>query len=234
MLTEALQEAIATGKAVFKTWSVGGSGVGTIPVPRKKFIVIIDFDYHYFIDFPTEGEIPNDFSLRRSVYQLEFRSEFSQNSFIIRNPLVFAPGEEKQQIVEFEPYHKDTYLVHSGDVQVNIVNVPDAAGWITTYSKLPALSNESPLPMGYGIDPAGVEAVRKIIFAPGEQYLPLTRSRDDIAAVNPQDQFRVNVNAINKLNDVRKEPIGNYGYPIVNVQYVEFSRNPNQFVKSSN
>lgn len=50
MLYRGLEELIQKGKAQYKTFTFGGSGVATIPVPNNTFIIIVDFDYWHFID----------------------------------------------------------------------------------------------------------------------------------------------------------------------------------------
>jgi len=232
MLTRGLEEAIQKGIAVYRTFVFGGSGVSTIPCPTKKFIIITDFTYFPFVDFTPNNEPEELF--RRSVFQLEFRSEKSQNHYIIRNGLLLGKDSPFFGFAGLSPIKFDTYLVHQDNVQIDIVNVPSTEGWATTYAKLPPISQESPQPMGYGQTPGGEDAVRKIVFSAGEEYLPLTHLRDDIVSASAKEQFKVNVNATNKLNDVSKTLQGNYGYPIVNIGYVEFSRNPNEFVKASN
>jgi len=226
MLTANLESWIQKGKAEFKTFSFGGSGVGTIPVPTNHFIIITDFDYFYFSDVETES----DFA-RRSVFQLSFRSQKSNNHFIIRNGIT-PVGEGV--IITFFPYHKDCYLTHEGNVQIDIVNVPTTTGWAITTLPLPAKSNEAPQPVGYGI--GGQPAVRRIDFSGTENYLPLTKLRDDIASGNfYREQFKVDVNAANKLNPpFTGSHLGNFSYPIVNVSYVLFNMNLNEFVQASN
>jgi len=52
MLTPELERLIREGKAEYKTYTIGGSGVGTIPVDAQKRIVITDFIWHPFSDQP--------------------------------------------------------------------------------------------------------------------------------------------------------------------------------------
>lgn len=211
MLPSGLEAWIQKGKAQYKTFVLGGSGVGTIPIPTSKFIIITDFDYFPFIDNPGHA------SLHR-IFQVSFSSQKSKNHYVIRS---------NNNLFHFQ---RDCYLVHEGDVNIDIVSVPPSLLWTTTYLPLPPISQEQPLPVGYGI--AGEPAVRKIDFSPTESYLPLTKKRDDIAVTNYREQFRVDVNTDNKLNDVT---IGNdYSFPLMNIGYVEFNMRANEFVMASN
>ena len=228
MLYTGLERAIQSGIASYKTFAVGGSGVGTIPVPKNKFIIIIDFDWFSFTD---AADLSPEELMTRIVYQVEFRSSKSQNHFIIRNSGSIIGGATFQHL--FQSFHKDVYLVHTENVQIDIVNVPAPDTWALNYSPLPNKSQETPTPTGYGV---GAEpAVRKITFSGTEDYLPLTRKRDDLAATNYREQFRVDVNPANKLNPpLADATIGNFTYPVMNVSYVEFDVPWNEFVKSSN
>lgn len=208
MLTAGLESAIQKGIAVYKTFCVGGSGVGTIPVPKNRFIVITDFDFFPFSD-GDEGE--------RNVYQVEFRSGLSQNHFIIRQPITQGA------------YQRNIYLVHSENVQIDIVNVPSPAGWATNFSALPEKSQESREPVGYGIN--GISAVRQINFSADEAYMPLTKLRDTLTPANYREQFRADVNAVNRLNN--PQGTNDFFYPIMNVGYVLFEVNYNQYVKGT-
>lgn len=231
MLTRGLEEWIQKGKAEFKTFVFGGSGVGTIPVAANKFIIICDFVYFPFIDF--DNPVNSDNIIEHSTYQLQFRSRKSTNHFIIRNGALVGKDSPVFMFSLLGSMKFDTYLVEEGDVQIDIVRVPPVSGWTTNYSPLPSKSNEAPQPVGYGI--GGQPAVREIDFSPTETYLPLTHLRDDLLSNFYREQFKVNVNAANKLNDiVPGNQVENYGYPIVNVSYVEFNMNLNQFVQASN
>lgn len=48
-----LEHLILNGLANYDTWSVGGSGTGTLRVPKNTFIIMTDFDYFHFIDEPA-------------------------------------------------------------------------------------------------------------------------------------------------------------------------------------
>lgn len=58
MITPKIEEMITAGQAEYRTYVVGASGTGNIPVPDNSFIIITDFDYWYFVDEPepTPGE----------------------------------------------------------------------------------------------------------------------------------------------------------------------------------
>jgi len=193
---------------------------------------------------PEEGDPMTEY-LEKTVHQLVFRSEKSVNNFLIRETLgllIFPNDTMPFKVSPNGVYQKQTYLVHTSNVEINILTVPPVERWAVDYSQLPNKSNEDNQPAGYGMEAAGLQAVREIIFdAAGntQQYLPLTEKRDNLPLLPGQyrEQFKVDANADNKLN----KPIGQTGdtfivrknYPLVNVGYVEIFMNYNKFVQNS-
>jgi len=136
------------------------------------------------------------------------------------------------------------YYVHTEDCQINILNVPPVDEWSTQYSNLPAKSQEFPAPSGYGQGAVGFPAVREVIFDSAgntQQYLPLTQKRDDLPLIPGQyrEQFKVDVNNLNKLNDPTQAgkpdtfAWNDRPYPILNIGYVLVKMNYNKFVSSN-
>lgn len=225
MLPFGLEKFIQKGKAKFKTFAVGGSGVGTIPVQKNHFIIITGFDYFPFVDGIGDEDKPFN------IYQISFNSQKSKNHFIYRNNL--EDGDQGLNIL-LQVWRKNVYLIHEDNVHINILRVPHAENWSTIYATLPSVSQERPQPVEYGQLAAGQPAVRRIDFSPTENYLPLTNLRDDIAAPFYREQFRVDANSANKLSDIPDNDIADYSFPLLNVDYVEFNMNINEYVQASN
>lgn len=225
MLPFGLEKFIQKGKAEFKTFVVGGSGVGTIPVSKNHFIVITHFDYFPFVDGLGVLDELN------VIYQISFNSQKSKNHFVHR--LNFVRSDQGQQLL-LQVWQKNVYLTHEDNVHIDIVKFPRAENWATTFTTLPSISQEKPLPLEYGQLAAGLPAVRRIDFSATENYLPLTRLRDDLVAPFYREQFRADVNAANALTDIPDNDNADYAFPILNVDYVEFKMNINEFVQASN
>jgi hypothetical protein len=141
-------------------------------------------------------------------------------------------------------FNKGCYLVHTEDIQVDVLTVPDQAQWAVNYSNLPDKSQEFPTPSGYGQGAMGFPAIREIIFDSAgntQQYLPLTHKRESLPLISGQyrEQFKIDVNNINKLNDptLGLNPslffFTGRNYPILNVNYVLVKMNYNKFVSSN-
>ncbi len=102
MLTTELEKLILKGKAVWKTTTVGASGMLNMSIPQDRYIVITDFKYFHFID-PNFDEVPPDQLVdginqyqeyvKRSVHQIRFESKKSSNTFVIKEPIILSSVE---------------------------------------------------------------------------------------------------------------------------------------------
>lgn len=183
--------------------------------------------------------------LAKSVHQLQFRSAKSIDKYIIRETLgllIFPNDTVPFTVTPNGYYHKDCYLVHTSNVEINILTVPPVSEWEITVDKLPLKSNEPPQPLGYGQTASGLNAVRQIVFDNAlqtQQYFPLTNKRDDLNLIPGQyrEQFKVDANEKNKLNPPVPQGedtlVVGKNYPIVNVAYVQVDMNYNKFVKGT-
>lgn len=198
----------------------------------------------------VDGVITFQDLLDRSVHQLEFKSMKSRNHYIIRDDVsIGITGDNSQGIAPSVnvtgKFHRDIYLVHTDNVQINILNVPPVSAWATNYSQLPAKSQEFNAPSGYGQGAVGFPAVRETVFDSAgntQQYINLTQFRDDIAVIAGQNrnEFKVDVNLLNILGDptqagkIETFVFNGPNYPILNIGYVLVKMNYNEFVNSSN
>lgn len=182
-------------------------------------------------------------------HQLEFRSSKSRNHYMISENLnLFQLGQVLQAegfpfFVNVEGvYHKDTYLVHTDDVQINILRVPVPTDWtpLAIYSPLNAESRENAIPVGYGTGAGGLPTLRRVDFSAGglEFYYPLTDKFTKILGANNlgQSEFKVDAKLGRELSDptVPTDAITNgKTYPVINIGYVLVNIEFNEFVKSS-
>ena len=99
--------------------------------------------------------------LSRSVHQLQFRSTKSANHFIIREPLSVVPNPElpaDEFLQANGSYKKETFLIHSGNIEISIVAVPSTLGNTSSVGVSPPdLGSQQP-PLGSGSGHAGVPA----------------------------------------------------------------------------
>lgn len=183
-----------------------------------------------------------------STHQLEFRSTKSRNHFIIRENVqideflaINEEGEAIENILSYNVrgfYHRDTYLVHTESVQINVIKVPPPSSWVgSTYLPPSPRSQEFSQPVGYGqtISPVLIPTMRQAVFVPGEAYDPLTKQFEDLPGV-AQDQLKLNVIPGRELVDPTLPATGtsnDRNYPVINIGYVLVNKEYNDFVKSS-
>jgi len=187
--------------------------------------------------------------LSRSTHQLSFRSQKSRNHFVIQEKLEIIDGTVFGTSGDPVPYSincngyyaKDCYLVHTDDVQIDVMCVPDVDAWAVTMNTLNAGSQEAANPEGYGQGAAGQLTAREIIFDAAfntQQYLPLTSPIDDTTIIPNEyrDQFKVDGNAANALNNPKNKGLvlGAFKtYPLVNIEYVVVNMNYTKYLQSS-
>lgn len=147
MVTPYLEKLIHEGKAVWKHVSLGISSAPLLKVPNDSYIVITEFTYFNFIDYPNPKMIPVesfDEMMRRSVHQVKFTSKTSDNVFVIKDGFDHNYAGETDQInyaqinsnghVQFQ-----TYMLHSEDVKISIVIAPP-----TDFFNLPVILQTPP------------------------------------------------------------------------------------------
>jgi hypothetical protein len=224
-----------------------GNPVTMNPIAPLNPVIVVDGVFAGGV----ESIIPMEEVLARATHQLQFKSDKSQNHFIIRDDVYLfdlsvagAVPPNNYFLSVLGSYNKDTYLIHAGDcVDIEILTVPDPNLWaLSNYSQLPNKSQEPNLPVGYGQSPLGVPTVREVRLDSGlldQQYLPLTASFENIAPIpgKYREQFSVDANTINKLNSpivgINAVKWNRRSYPIINIDYVAVNMNINQFVQSS-
>lgn len=200
----------------------------------------------------TPGVVTIQDILNKKNKMLEFRSLKSRNSFaIVQNVEAGITLDSEFNILPAINvkgiYQKDCYLVHEADVSINIWTIPASEDWGGTFSALPNKSGQAPAPNGYGVAPVppGVENFMEILFdGPGgvEQYIPVGIDKVDTALtpiLNSRQQFRPDITESRKLeNPTTPLPTGiiftGNRFPLINIEYVQFDKPYNYFLKSSN
>lgn len=237
MLTDNLIKLIHEGKAEFKNYALGGSGVGFLQVPKNHYIVITNFVYNHFIDTALShiNTIDDAISLsnnalhtvifksgQNSRYMWNFRTNIFMFPFI-ENTIpatagvnFFSPSNDAENI--------DCYQVHTENLSISILKFNPLAGWAINMGLNSDKSNSDKSPTGYGnVTQGGFNAVQEIIFsAGGAQYVPLSDASTVAPTPTYKNQMRDDVSATTALNKPSRDlPIsGIYSFPVVNISYV--------------
>jgi len=233
MIPNELEKLVLCQKAFSKTITIGRSGQLVIPVAEDSTVIIWNFDYMHFIDVLDFEDMDEVFS--RSVHQVQFRSEKSNNNFIIRDDVtiteITGPGGlaiNEANVVGH--YLKDVYLIHSGNIVVTISVAPPLVGTVTAVGSPPnRLKPQSP-PLGYGSDaPTAIVQTTNEIYpaATGEVIALSTKfGVSSIPTPMPSGDLRYPIGLATALNPTHiTSEQGQRSYPILNINYVELPRN---------
>lgn len=216
--------------------------------PAVTTTAVGGYSINTFTGYAPPGSTVSDL-YQVGTHQLEFRSEKSRNHFLISEQwhlFSFIPVGAEGQAFFYNVsgfYHRDVYLVHSQDVQINILRVPPPESWtpFTEYQVNQPKSQENAIPVGYGIGVGTLPAIKRVNFLGGaglEFYYPLTDKFTQIpgSVNNGQSEFKVNAILGRELADPTAPitPINNgKNYPLINIGYVLVNMDYNEYVKSS-
>lgn len=225
LLSPLLEQLVLSGKAKLKTNVVGKSGQSVLQVAKDRLIIIVEFDYQNFIDYvdPTD----QDMILDRSVHQLSFKSKKSKNHFIIRDQLNTLGVNTPTQINNVNGYYrKETFLIHTGNVIVQIVTALPTTGVLSVAGHAPGQLGPEEPPLGYGTATPILQTVNESDALASTQYDPLTVDFTPFTLATPFNvsQLLIPVTAESALKPTFDGPAGQRSYPIVNVTYVELLR----------
>lgn len=228
MITPKLEQLIHEGKAQYKTFVVGLSGVSVLPIKPGNYIVITDFIYNPFTDVPEADNFANLGDVwKRSNKQIEFRSQKSCNHYIMRDSAPYS----------FIPIRVDTYLVHERDVTISIGVMPSltAGTMVLNYGATPTTTDILASPSGYGTLDSVLSAQ---LTNPTQQYQPTSSINSGIATANDyRVQFKANYDAVSKLTNQNLPAYTGYmkdrAYPILNIGYVYVNEAPTFKIQSS-
>jgi len=237
LLSPRLETLVLCGEASLRTLTVGRSGLSVLRVPQDRTFIIVEFDYQHFIDFTDVEDL--DEVLSRSVHQLSFKSGKSVNLFVIRDSLniVNFMGQLGTRPSVSGDYHKETYLIHNEDIQIQIISAPPVVGTVSTAGVSPKDLNPLNPPNGYGTGASGIVQTVNEEYPGGiGEYLPESKKYTAPVAATPfltsEQAFPVDVvTALNPTNTV--DEFGQRSYPIVNISYVDIRRNIAEELASS-
>jgi len=244
MITPKLEDWILCGKAEYKQWTHGGSGVGTIPVPTKSYIVLVDLIWHPFNDFLQEILLNNPgtanfFNNIASCKQLQLRDASKNVNFTFRDYIEFHAFTDAGLLTptEIMPAQKSPYQIHcfhkfTESVRIDIIHVPANTFWQNgDFVAMDDQSNEDQKPNGYGTASfAGDTVLRSWLLDAGNKIVDpagFIRNPNIPAGTRKSEQFHADyVTGASQsfLSDATGRP-NNYSYPLITFGYVEI-KNP--------
>lgn len=230
MITPYLEQLIHEGKAKYKSICFAYGTLYNIPVKKESYIIIIDFDFYGFAEF---GQTPkNHITKPDSISHLiRFESQSSICDYVHRSDLIRTLIRDETFNV-FGSKVINCYQVHSSDVKILVLRMPNLHDVTFNPAAMPRVANEPPNPRGTGVDailysawmqPGGVDS--GYYFPNGSLFpvLPLP--------ANYKNTFGLNCNPETEL--LLPASPDQQTYPLFSVSYVEIAGTMPSNIKGS-
>ncbi len=230
MITPFLEKLILERRAVVKTHNHGVGGVGTIPNPNNRTIVVTDILYHPFIDNNEVigGNKLKDLFTNYSagvMHTLKLESKQNNISWTLRDNFKLFETGGQIFVMPAEPVKIDTFFIAHEDVNVDIMRFRPIKDWGINFGPLQPSSKESPYPSGYG-DTSNAQFLISAIFTQFTDEFgnfvfmsPLgKRAGTSISTPNVQHNF-VASHALQL--PANRENYNYTDFPLITFQYVE-------------
>ena len=159
-------EKIMNGEAEYKTYAIGGSGVGTIPFGANvREMIVVDIFWSPFNDSINEIDQSDPAAvLQHLIHFLTLYNGKSKAIYPFRDMVWkdLAPNlEVERHLLQFQPNTiLPAFYRSMQDIKVNIYNARDMENSIFTSEIIQSTTQEQNSPNGYG----GIEAVTNIQF----------------------------------------------------------------------
>lgn len=245
MIPTELEKLILAGKAKFKTYAMGGSGVGTIEMnASSKIIVVIGFDWNPFDDGDVTNQVDPLTASAFMHHTMRLNNGADRFHWNFRDSWAAlpVPFNLATRLMPFfgQPHHYPAYVVSKQSIIVDIWKFGDPQNTNWSESTPPTSTGEEDVPQGYGLDRVNrriVSSNQAIINNMGIKRDPSAtagggnRVRNEMFdEIHPEfqlfgDQTKViSPGAPDGFKHV-------FAYPLVNFYYVEVNEVPDGFLQ---
>jgi len=245
-MTPALENLILNNKAVYKTLNIGTSGVGTLPNPNSRTIIVTDIIYHSFCDNmnvcdPTGYTWDNlsDGTMAKFLGVLHTLRLKAKNdiAYTFRESFrpVYNPATDRIKLFPGEPMVIKTYFVANETIKIDIKRNNNINQWQFDSQYCPDESNEEEFPLGYGRISSSYRrrAIQRVRYYPSvlpnptaldeTMYIPMGVRNPGLYnnSLRTESDFRMRY----ALVEPQTAPTaGNYNnFPVVTLGYVEIT-----------
>lgn len=230
-LSTILEELILQGKAVMKTYQMGGSAMGTIPVPRDKCVIVTSFIWHGFNDTDWFTEEDPTRSIDTSIHTMRLQTfdkgkecywTFRDSFLKVRDTVIgtnypqFAPGQEYT-----------TYFVSQSNIVIDIWNFK-AQTMLFNFAVVPPGFNDSDTPRGY----TSLLVNQQTNTDGGGAINNVGTSRNTPLSGIPQirNEFFDQINSGTALRDPSGYTNKTFCFPLVTFNYVQVNQIPDNWL----
>lgn len=233
MIPSHLEKLILAGFAEYRSYSIGGSGVGTIPcAENSEFIVITGIMWNPFHDRQlTTGVVASDI-MTRINHTLRLFNGKKACIYNFRDSVFRASTNDGLPYHLNGPTYMPCYYVSKQDIFVNIWTLTSIKA--ANYAAVPLETEELPGPYAYGNQQATLQfttAIGRVVNTMGNERNP--------NEVGPTPQLTSN-EVFDAIGDTLApdtsrlaSPLGlpDNGFPLVTFNMVEVSRVPDNFLR---
>jgi len=247
MITPYLEQLIWEGKAITRSWAIGGGGVSRIPVTKNTFIIIYGITFHPFLDESRNGPTLQDFqeeTRRSNIHSLLlYSSKYKwMHNFRTWLSAVTSAADSMTFGMPGVPLHIPCYILFDENVRVNVQRVNSAPeGWLNPdFNTMPGTSDELASSQGYGFQGSATpqNTLRSWNFPlAGDSAVYPNADQVPLQAANAADatyQFETKGGNGTLFNPTTFPAIDQNGmnFPLINFDYVEiFGAIPPQIKK---
>jgi hypothetical protein len=232
MIPSHLEKLILAGHAEYKSYSIGGSGVGTIPCSdNAEFIVITGFLWNPFHDRNLTTGIVASSVMTRINHTLRLYNGKKACVFNFRDNVFRANAQDGLPYKLDPPTYMPAYYVSKQDIFIDI--------WVMTpiksvnFAAVPLETEELPGPFAYGNQQATLQLttqVGRVVNTMGNE-----RNPNEIGP-NPQrtsNEFFDLVGDAGIDTSRLASPLGipENGFPMVTFNVVEVGKIPDNFLR---
>ncbi len=230
MITPLLEKLILERKAVFKTFNHGASGVGTLPNPNNRTIIITKIIYHPFLDYndnianyPTFANFIANYS--HFIHTLRLVSKENVADWTFRDSFNLIRDNGEMFLTPAEPVIIDTYFTANENVQISIFGFTNIQDLLPTIDGCPIKSVQPTYPQGYGVDgdPVFLTSIQVLKSdnqnGVTEYYYPLGKK----SGINIANEARFNFAANERIAQLDGGSFDRdfLKFPMITFQYVE-------------
>lgn len=240
-ITTLLEELVLSGRANWRTYCTGGSGVASIPMSgNSKYMVVTGFIWNPFNDSDVVGQNEIFRLINKNIHTLmldngkkkffwDFRDSFFKNTTpdlaVQDNIPNFAP-----------PTFYPAYVTSKNEIKINIRKFSDPNQTLWNSDTIPLSTEEDPSPNGYGgqaqirsIDTSnGVSISEMGLFRDPNSLLPnLDRQKNEF--VDDLSALALDSNLLNSPATLGDGRINSFSFPIITFYVVDINEEPSQY-----
>lgn len=217
------------GAATWKTWSIGGACIGTIPVSQGSYAILRQIIWNPPLDYRTFEDVYDVY--KRLHYQVALCQRGQNEDTLLyhfRSPIVPINDGEGNPLIgqPSPPVIVETWGLFNDFIDIDIIVVPSPDTWSAVNTSFTTSeTRERAAGLGFG-DGANIDGGQQIIVAGSESYLASSQFRPTTIAptTGHRDNYRFAVTKSRQPNQPKNCALLSMGYVLCTFGYFEISK----------